>query len=247
MRPWIAFLLWISATFASAQSLGWSYLDGPRAADIGVGADGSVWMIGSDKFGPSNLGIYRLAKDFKWQKVPGGDSAVRIDVDPKGNPWVVTSDHQILRWNGASWDRIPGAANDIGIGADGSVWIVGNDKVGAKDFTIEHWVNNAWQKVPGGAVRVDVDDKGNPWVLSSAGGIFRWSNGSWINLPGGASDVAVGPAGAVFVVNSGGSVYSLAGATWAARDGALAAIALDGQGHLWGVTPGGQVFFATRK
>ena len=42
-----------------------------------------------------------------------------------GNPWVVNGINQIFRRSNGTWLRIPGRAQDIGIGADGSVWIIG--------------------------------------------------------------------------------------------------------------------------
>lgn len=33
----------------------------------------------------------------------------------------------IYRWNGAAWDQVAGGAKDVGIGAERSVWVVGDD------------------------------------------------------------------------------------------------------------------------
>jgi hypothetical protein len=78
---------------------------------------------------------------------------VRIDVDPSGKPWVVNDRDDIYRWDGARWIRLPGKAKDIGVGADGSVWIIGTNRVGG-GFGIWAWTGTAWQAVPGGAVAV---------------------------------------------------------------------------------------------
>jgi radical SAM protein with 4Fe4S-binding SPASM domain len=51
--------------------------------------------------------------------------ALRIVVGPDGNPWIVTADHAICRWNGAKWQTMPGRAQDISVGADGSIWAIG--------------------------------------------------------------------------------------------------------------------------
>ncbi|MGH2717911.1 MAG: hypothetical protein ACRDJU_04960 [Actinomycetota bacterium] len=37
---------------------------------------------------------------------------------------MIGSNHQIYRWNGTSLVTEPGLANDIAVGANGSVWMV---------------------------------------------------------------------------------------------------------------------------
>ena len=45
-----------------------------------------------------------------------------MTLDKVGYPYVVTNYGQIFRFNGRLWEQLPGDANDIDIGADGSVW-----------------------------------------------------------------------------------------------------------------------------
>ena len=61
-----------------------------------------------------------------------------------------------------AWKRLSGAAHDIGIGADGTVWVIGTNKEGS-DFGIYRWNGKAWDKIPGAAVRIAVGPKGHPW------------------------------------------------------------------------------------
>jgi hypothetical protein len=96
---------------------------------------------------------------------------VAIAVDPDGNPWVVNSAHQIFHWNRSGWTLFPGAAVDVGVGFDGSVWVVGtNPTVGG--YGIYLWDGQAWNAFPGGAVRIAVDPDGAPWVVNSAHQIY---------------------------------------------------------------------------
>jgi hypothetical protein len=72
-----------------------------RAWDIGVGSEGSVWVIGTNKEG-GGFGIYRMNANKKgWRKIPG--SAVRISVGPDGNAWVVNKKDRIYAYNGRRW------------------------------------------------------------------------------------------------------------------------------------------------
>ena len=70
-------------------------------------------------------GIWKRINNNDWQEIGGG--AVRIDVDDKGVPWVINSIGEIFKREGDNWRCMPGRANDIGIGGDGSVWIIGTN------------------------------------------------------------------------------------------------------------------------
>ncbi|HEU4679290.1 MAG TPA: tectonin domain-containing protein, partial [Terrimicrobiaceae bacterium] len=94
---------------------------------------------------------------------------------------------------GQAWRQVPGTAKDIGVGADGSVWIIGTNPSGTADnFGVHRWTGKDWQGVEGGGVRIDVDPKGNPWVVNAKGEIFRRVKDTWQHLPGAAKDIGVG-------------------------------------------------------
>ena len=57
-----------------------------KAIDIAVGSSGAVWAVDKDHH------VARLNND-KWESI--GGSAVKLAVDPAGNPWVVTPDGQV--------------------------------------------------------------------------------------------------------------------------------------------------------
>jgi hypothetical protein len=182
---------------------------GVTATDVGVGADGTTWRLGTDA-GPGGFNIYRRSGG-NWLKVDG--SAVRIAVDPRGVPWVVNNTGTILRWNGTTWDTMPGAAIDIGIGADGTVWVLG------KDDAAWRWNGTSWTSFGGGAKSIAVGPDGNPWVVNGAGDIWRHDGKNWILLPGKAVDIAVDAAGSAFVVGGaagpgGFRVHRWAGTNW---------------------------------
>ncbi|MEW6494476.1 MAG: tectonin domain-containing protein [Cyanobacteriota bacterium] len=144
------------------------------AKDIGMGANGSTWVIGCDST-PGGYGIHNW-NGADWIKPDGG--AVRISVQPDGTPWVVNNAGEIFRRVNNSWERIPGCAKDIGIGANGSTWVIGCDSTPG-GYGIHNWNGADWIKPDGGAVRISVQPDGVPWIVNDAGEIFRRVNNSW--------------------------------------------------------------------
>jgi len=192
-RPWV-----VNAPGQIFQWTGnqWKNVPG-HARDIGIGADGSVWIIGANPV-KGGYGIYRWDKGL-WKRVPGG--AVRIDVGPDGRPWVVNTSDQIFQWTGREWMIMPGRAKDIGIGSDGSVWIIGANPVKG-GYGIYRWDKRLWKRVPGGAVRIDVGPDGTPCVVNSSDQIFQWLDRKWMIMPGRARDIGIGSGGSVWIVGS---------------------------------------------
>ncbi len=139
------------------------------ATDIGIGADGTVYIIGTDVV-PGGYGIYRW-NGSNWDKIPGG--AVKVDVSPQGTPWVVNNVGNIFRGNGSGgFEVLPGLATDIGIGADGTVYITGSQPV-AGGYGVYRWNGSNWSLIDGGGVHVSVSPQGLPWLVNDANAIFR--------------------------------------------------------------------------
>ena len=203
------------------------------ARDIGAGANGSVWAIGTNPE-PGGFGIYRF-NGTSFDQVPGG--AVRIAVDPSGNAWVTNALQQIYRFNGAFFEPMPGLARDIGIGADGSVWVIGADpQLGG--YGIYRWDGAAWDNVPGGAVRIAVDPTGNAWVTNSLRQIYRYDGASFQLMPGAAFDIGVGGSGSVWVIGAdpqlgGYGIYRFDGASWMKVFGGGVNVTVDQVGNAW--------------
>lgn len=214
----------------------WTQLQG-QAIDVGASAN-ALWVIGTNPV-PGGFGLHRWdGKSF----VPASGGAVRIDLDPNGNPWVVNDGGKVFRWSGSSWVGLPGEnGQDIGVGANGAAWLIGGAKVPG-GFGIHRWQNNTWVTVPGGAVRIDVDPQGNAWVVNDAGNIFRWTGSTFAQVPGKARDVGVGPDGSVFVVGDNGTVHKWDGKTWIMRDGLLNEISVGPNGIPVGVNASKQIW-----
>jgi hypothetical protein len=126
-RTALAIVLLLGAQAIGAQE--WSQVNG-AARDVGVGANGTVWVIGTNPV-QGGYGIYRWTGS-GWAGIPGG--ATRIAVDPSGNALVVNNSNNIFRYTGSGWTLLDGAATDIGVGADGSLALVTASIAVALDF-----------------------------------------------------------------------------------------------------------------
>ncbi len=176
----------------------WEQLPG-LAKDIGVGANGEAWAIGTLAMGNGDFSIHKW-NGSSWVGTDGG--ALRIAVGPTGVPWVVNSAGTIFRRTSnsptsGSWQQLAGSAKDIAVGADGTAWKIGTTAMGtAGDFSIEKFNGTAWVAAAGGAIRIAVGPDGVPWVSNTVGTIFRRTTnspttGNWTQLPGQATDIGI--------------------------------------------------------
>lgn len=224
-----------------AQAQTWTAVAG-QARDVGVGADGSVWTIGSEPEA-GGFSIYRLRDNGAARDKVAG-SALRIAVDPKGNAWVVNSAQMLFRWDGAKWLAFSNRmATDVGIGADGTVWVIGNEPE-AGGYAIHRSADNgaSWARVPGSALRIAVDPKGLAWVVNKAGEIFRFDGKSFVHVPGGAQDIGVGADGEVWLTRGGDSIWRWEGDKWVQKSGAARQVAAGRGGVAWVVNAGNGLF-----
>ena len=122
------FNILILATLIISQvySQQWKQLPG-SAVDISIGADGSLWIVGT---GGEKLGNYLLKYNFEnqeWEKSPTG-LGIKISVDPKGRPWIINKKGKIFRKKGKNWQELPGSATDICANQPAAVYIAGTDE-----------------------------------------------------------------------------------------------------------------------
>jgi Tectonin domain len=216
------------------------------AVDVGVGGN-TVWVIGTDN------GIYHW-NGMSWIAVAG--SAARIAVDPSGSPWVVNSEGAIYKWtNGGFYTQLPGAATDIGIGANGAVWILGIDGDLPGGYDIFFWTGTVWQQVNGFGVRIAVDPNGNPWIVNGEGSVYVLEGGltgTWqeMSIPFvSATDVGVGADGTVWIAGSdsdpsGRQLYQRTGQQWAcvSSSGPIA-VAVTQDGTPWIVDKSNGIYY----
>ncbi|MCQ4575481.1 MAG: von Willebrand factor type A domain-containing protein [Candidatus Brocadiales bacterium] len=226
-------------SFTSAAE--WQKLPG-SAHNIGVGANGVVWIIGADPT-DGGYGIYRW-NDIGWDSAGGG--GIRIAVTPGGKSWVVNSRQEIFRRVGGSWRKLPGSAHDIGVGANGAVWIIGTDETDG-GYGIYRWNGSGWDGVDGGGVRIAVGPAGEPWIVNSRQEIFERAGDGWQKLPGSAHDIGVGANGAVWIIGTdttdgGYGIHGWNGVDWDKVEGSAVAIAVGPDGELWIVNAEQEIF-----
>ena len=147
---------------------------------------------------------------------------------------------------GSRWEQVVGGANDIDVGPDGSVWVIGTGAMPG-GFGIFRWNGSGWDNVPGGATRIGVGPGGVPWVVNSAGNIFRRAGNDWQLMPGAAVDIDVGPEGTVWVIGAdpqpgGFGIHRFTGTTWERVEGGAVRITVGPQGLPWVVNGAGNIF-----
>ncbi|AEE53422.1 tectonin domain-containing protein [Haliscomenobacter hydrossis] len=161
------------------QNTNWIQMPG-RARDIGAGANGEVWIIGTNPLS-GGYGIFRWrplrmpvgsgVDPNGWEAVDG--AAVRITVDASGNPWVVNSAGSIFRRQNNQWIALPGSAKDIAAGANGEIYVVGTSMT--NNSNIYYWNANAnqWEVVGGVARNIAVGTTAvKPFVTNDVGQIW---------------------------------------------------------------------------
>jgi hypothetical protein len=203
-----------------------------QANDIGVGADGSVYIIGIDSVSPT--GGYSISKltGNAFVKMPQC-AGTRIAVSPQGVPWVVNKSNLIYEYNGSTnlWDVQSGSFSDIGIGANGSIFAIGTKTVSSTGgYEILQYNGSAWDTLQQCAgVHIAVSPQGVPWVVNKSHIVYKnVSPTLWQAVPGvEAQDIGIGADGSVFVtttdttkVNPKPLIYKYNGAGWTSVTGA---------------------------
>jgi hypothetical protein len=207
----------VSATFTLTVTPG-------KFTDVGVGADGSVFLVGADQIsGSEGYRVYRYVNN-ELHKLPDC-AAIRIAVSPHGVPWAINYQNQVLMYNAGSWQQMPGLATDIGIGADGSVYAVSTTVYSATGgFTILKWNGTGWDTMTDcSGIHIAVDQHGTPWVTNKSNIVYQYSgNVLWnpINAYQ-ANDIGIGANGSVYITawNTGvfgynPPIYQYTGSGW---------------------------------
>lgn len=154
----------------------WTQLPG-SASDIAVGADGSAYIIGTDYV--STTGGFNISKwnGYSWTEL-AECAGTRIAVAPDGTPWVVNKSGLIFKYNsyGKPWAQYPGTANDIGISANGDVFITNNTtSLTSSDFGIKKLSGSSWSVIMknGAGTNISVSPQGIPYWINTENDIFK--------------------------------------------------------------------------
>ncbi|MCF2506335.1 M57 family metalloprotease [Dyadobacter sp. CY107] len=154
---------------------------------------------------------------------------------------------QILYPNG-EWVQIAGSATDIAVGAQGSVFAIGKDPVGADFGIYRQSTSGSWIKMPGSAIKITAGAGDVPWVVNSVGGIYRFNGSLWDRMPGTAKDIAAAGDGSVYMVGGaavagGFGIHKWNGTNWTKLPGGAVRIAASAQGIPWIVDNTGKISF----
>jgi hypothetical protein len=151
----------------------------------------------------------------------------------------------IHRWNGSSWDTIPGGAKRIAVSASGRAWVVNDANVILRRINRD----TAWETVPGCATDIAAGiDQNDVWVIGCNGGVFKRDevSRSWQSTDGVGTRIAVTSAGIPWVVQANGNIFerstsSATSGSWIPRAGCARDIGA--YHHTWittcTTTPGG--------
>ena|GEM_PF-6246470 len=140
------------------------------AREIAVGSNGSVWCIGVEEVAPGGGSVHHW-NGTDWIRVEG--AAVKIAVDPAGEPWILNSAGQIFRRSGEGWELLPGLAKEIAIGPEGSVLCLSPGVSPDGAHSIHCWNGIDWNHIPGSASKLACDAGDRVYVTSSELAIFR--------------------------------------------------------------------------
>jgi hypothetical protein len=222
-------------------NLATEWADGEATAiDIGVGNDGTRWIVDGEHNVHRNIGG-------GWENM-GLGGASRLDVDPQGNAWVVMQDNSIKAWHPGGWYDIPGAALDIGVGADGSgsVWVIGANPI-AKVWLYNPSVEGKWIDMLQDGKRLGVASNGQAYVVREDGTIWHYigardgSNIEWVEVDRSlrARDIGLGGP-SIWAVAQDGSVHRWSDAVndWQQTSGQAYEISVDQNGYAWAIEAG---------
>lgn len=161
----------------------WMDLPG-SARDVGVGKDGGAWIIGTLPGKGNGYAISRWTGQ-NWETMPG--AAVRITVQNRDKAWVVDGVGVVHEFVGGSWvARLGLVASDVAIGADGSVWALGNDiRSQPGGASIFRWSGIGWEQVSGAGLRITVSLAGFPIIVNDRGEVFEYRRGDWTRVASG--------------------------------------------------------------
>ncbi|MCF3628656.1 hypothetical protein RJ527_14365 [Thalassospiraceae bacterium LMO-SO8] len=235
---WLLAMSGLSDPAAHVMSRIKSYAQGKEAATqlTNVTAPTTVIMQGDPVVTPLNTGNTPSQK-IQGQTIP-----------------VINETASLQPGRGNDWEQIPGRAHDIALATDGTVWVIGDNKVpGGNGIYFRGPKDRDWKSAPGGAVRIAVADT-TPWLVNDGGIAFERAGTTWANRPvlaGGkimkAVDIGASAKGvwAVAEPTKQGSfaVYRWTGKQWLRDQSAWGTrITVDRDGNPWLTNAAGQIF-----
>jgi virginiamycin B lyase len=143
------------------------------ALDVGIGANGDVWRVVTGEV------VFKYLPDENGWQPFYGIVGKRIAVGPDGSPWVVTPEGRVSHLEAGNWTP-RGFADDVGVGANGSVWTVATGGVVAPSGYVvnavappneSRWTADFIEDDWGQATGIAVDATGHPFVATTMAGL----------------------------------------------------------------------------
>lgn len=200
---------------------GWQALPEVEAADLAVGPEGSVFVVGTDQQ------LLRLdAPGKRWERLNLQSSAASVAVGPGGRPWITTPEARILA--SAFFDDSPDSqvetqslaarnAQDNAVRmADRGAAVVGQPGVGDGAPRGNPRDPLEYRKVTGKARDVAIGADGSVFIIAFDGTLALWSNlrNAFVAFPGKLARLAVAPDGKPWGVTASGDVFRHDGTAW---------------------------------
>jgi len=213
---------------SAPTGLNWKKYPSNPLKDVAVGANGAVWAI--EQGGGNKIVRLEPASPTGWWDSGGRDGS-KITVDGRGNPWIVTENNQIWHHDGRVWKNIPGAGRDIAAAGDGSIWVIGNEKIG-NDWGIWRSDNGRnFKQMSGNSTRLAGGPGARVIAGDKSGNVHFWTGSGWGHANCCAADVAMAGNGAMWILGTDKNVWAWEGGTWRKKSGAGLAISADRSGR----------------
>ncbi len=201
---------------------GWTQIPG-AALDLAIADDGKLLALQTD---------HSVCKWTGSTWIVNGLAGSRIAAGPRGQVVLLGSDDarsSIWIREDIGWKQLPGAALDLAIGGDGTLFVLGSDR------NIYKWTGSSWERIDGHGTRIAVGPKGQLFRLDADAdnSIWRRDGNSWTQIPGTALDLAVDAAGRLYVLGVDQKVYRWTGAGKEEIGGGGTRIAVGADGQIF--------------
>jgi hypothetical protein len=171
---------------------------------------GQIWGIDS-----TNTIWFKQNWTSPWLQQRG--TAVQIDARDGYHIVAVTPQSTVMYFQqGTGWVPMPGAATWVSMGADGTMWAVGNQQPAGAQQTLFQYTNGQMTAAPGAGVQIAVGNATNIWVVNAANTAYQFIENTWVFRSQNIQRVAVSTDGKVAAITTAGglSIWT-GGTTWA--------------------------------
>ena len=205
----ILLLLFISSTYQVIQGpvceIAWKNTN-IKGVDIGIGQEGSVYVIGIDNriyHYDQMSASYEVVKGYRELMNP-----TTIKVSPKGITYVIANCGTIYYYQDEEHDWIPLeniCAKDLDIGIDNSLWIITCENKIAKVICNSSHCNEV--VIDGHGKNIALSPEGEIYITTIEKDIMKLKENMWVTIDNmKANDLAVSNEGVLFVISSDNNI-----------------------------------------